>query len=200
MELTPQLKYICGYAENQFLVHGSKALYDCDLSGVYSPGLTDNIVLGDKMTSLLRIINISSTPGMSVETVCHPMIFLPVIPKEVSSIEISLRSLQGELMPLNYGHSCNKLWSKSYLILQQSSFQISFKILKSAVEIFTKVNYRFSEVLGLFGISTVLELEVYCLVCGVHFYRFFEVLEVLLAKKRFQQAVEFWKICQKKES
>jgi hypothetical protein len=69
IELTPQIGYILGFEFPTDVTDGEIAKYSCDLSGginsfcVYANGLTENIIMGDQLASLLRVVAVTSKSG-----------------------------------------------------------------------------------------------------------------------------------------
>ena len=80
------------------------AKYSLDLKGgihsfgVYAKDLTENIICGSEFVSLLRMVTITGSNkfGDTVENIYNTPIYLRVQPKQLSEIEIELRSMDGE--------------------------------------------------------------------------------------------------------
>jgi hypothetical protein len=67
-------------------------------------GLTENLIIGNSFSSLLRVVSISgAVPGEYNEKIYDSPIFANVLPKEVNEIEVELRTLDGRLVPFSYG-------------------------------------------------------------------------------------------------
>jgi hypothetical protein len=108
---TPQLAYVMGWENGMHVKNGDIAKYACDLKGgfssfgVYTKGLTENMIIGNKMSSLLRVVSISgSTPGEYTEQIYDSPIYVKVLPKTVNEIEIELLTMEeGRLLPMDWG-------------------------------------------------------------------------------------------------
>ncbi|KAI6185755.1 hypothetical protein M3Y98_00058600 [Aphelenchoides besseyi] len=110
VKLSDQLAYTLGFKKDRLLVHGSFAHYDCDLTGIshfviYAPGLIEPSILGDKMVSVLQVVNVSGNQGESAECYFEQPTFYPLAVKEINTIDIELRTLAGKLLPIQYGHT-----------------------------------------------------------------------------------------------
>ena len=109
IKFSPQLNYSLGFSENTTLKNNEKAPYSYDISGgitqicVYANGITENIIFGDSLSSLLRIVTVTEKQGEMVEKIYDSPLFSKVLPKQISEIEIELRTLSGRLIPFEYG-------------------------------------------------------------------------------------------------
>ncbi|KAL3086787.1 hypothetical protein niasHT_035570 [Heterodera trifolii] len=87
------------------------AKYGYDLRGgissfaVYSKGLTENMIISNSLSSLLRVVSISGAiRGEYNEKIYDSPIFARVLPREINEIEIELRTMdKGRLVPFAYG-------------------------------------------------------------------------------------------------
>lgn len=61
------------------------------------------MMFGDKMTSLLRVVNVTSKPGDNVEQKFDTPMYKKVAAKEIEDIEIEVKTMTGEYVPFNYG-------------------------------------------------------------------------------------------------
>lgn len=110
LEPSPQLKYMLGFHEDQILVHNTLARYDVDITGgiahfyVHCPGLTEPIILGNRMISLLRVISASGSFGETVERIFENPVFCKTSQKQINSVRIELRTMSGGLLPMMFGH------------------------------------------------------------------------------------------------
>ncbi|KAL3121932.1 hypothetical protein niasHT_008647 [Heterodera trifolii] len=111
LSFSPQLGYVLGFENPQHVVSNEVAKYGYDLRGgissfaVYSKGLTENIIIGNSLSSLLRVVSISGAiPGEYTEKIYDSPIFARVLPREINEIEIELRTMdKGRLVPFAYG-------------------------------------------------------------------------------------------------
>ena len=108
--LSDQLNYILGYEEGEQIRDGSIAKYACDLRGGVSHiccyingGVIDEMIVGDTMTSLLQIVAISGKSGDIIDKKYDSPMLSRVISKELNEIQIELRTLEGRLVPFEYG-------------------------------------------------------------------------------------------------
>ncbi|CAK5078069.1 unnamed protein product [Meloidogyne enterolobii] len=87
------------------------AKYGCDLRGgfssfaVYTKGLTENMIIGNSLSSLLRVVSVAGAkPGEYNENIYDSPIYARVLPKEVNEIEIEIRTMDnGRLVPFSFG-------------------------------------------------------------------------------------------------
>jgi hypothetical protein len=111
--LSPQLGYLLGFENPDIVMIGETAKYSADLKGgidafgVYAKGLTENIICGGELVSLLRVVTLKGNPqfGDKLEEIYNPPMYLRVLPRQVSEIDIELRamSMDGRLMPFHFG-------------------------------------------------------------------------------------------------
>jgi hypothetical protein len=109
--LSEQLAYVLGFEKEarEEIGNGAIGKYGVDLNGgfssfaVYANGLTRSVILGNTLSSLLRIVAVESHHGGIIEKIYdHPM-FIPVLPREINEIEIDLRWMNGNYVPFEYG-------------------------------------------------------------------------------------------------
>lgn len=116
ISLSPQLGYVLGFEKPIFVQNNETAKYAIDLKaginsfGVYIRGVTENIICGNELVSLLRVVSISGAKfahGDTIEKIYDSPMFLKVLPKNINSIEIELRTLgfDGRLLPFQYGNT-----------------------------------------------------------------------------------------------
>nr|CAD2205599.1 unnamed protein product [Meloidogyne enterolobii] len=111
ISLSPQLGYVLGFENPQYIKNKEVAKYGSDLRGgfssfaVYANGLTENMIIGNSLSSLLRVVSVSgATPGEYNEKIYDTPIYARVLPREINEIEIELRTLDnGRLVPFAYG-------------------------------------------------------------------------------------------------
>ncbi|CAK5021550.1 unnamed protein product [Meloidogyne enterolobii] len=91
LSFSPQLGYVLGFANPQHVQNNEIAKYGCDLRGgfssfaIYAKGLTENMIVGNSLSSLLRI----ASPFLLYPT---PLIF--------SSLILLLSSFSFFLLPI----------------------------------------------------------------------------------------------------
>nr|CAD2203980.1 unnamed protein product [Meloidogyne enterolobii] len=106
--ISSQLCYVLGFPMGR-LVNGQIGKYGIDLKGgftsfaVYSKGLTSNVIMGNSVSSLLRIVAVENRSGGVVERVYDQPMFIPVLPREINEIEIELRWMNGNLVKFDHG-------------------------------------------------------------------------------------------------
>ncbi|KAL3116993.1 hypothetical protein niasHT_002952 [Heterodera trifolii] len=111
LSFSPQLGYVLGFENPQHVGDQEMAKYGCDLRGgfssfaVYSKGLTENMIIGNSLSSLLRVVSVSgATPGDYNEKIYDSPIYARVLQREINEIEIELRTMEkGRLVPFAYG-------------------------------------------------------------------------------------------------
>jgi hypothetical protein len=70
---------------------------------VYTNDLTENVVVGDKMASLLRIVTIKGEHEEVVEDTFDTPFMSRVVASEVTEIGIEIRTADGRLLPFEWG-------------------------------------------------------------------------------------------------
>jgi hypothetical protein len=111
ISFSPQLGYVLGFENPKAVKHKEIAKYGSDLKGgyssfaIYAKGLTENMIIGNTLSSLLRVVSVAGAiPGEYTEKIYDSPIFSRVLPKEIKEIQIELRSLNdGQLIPFAYG-------------------------------------------------------------------------------------------------
>jgi len=107
--LSDQICYVLGFDVGSPIKNGDIAKYACDLRGgvshicVYANGVTDQMIVGDKLASLLQIVAVTGAPGDVIEKKYDAPLFNKVISKNIDEIEIEIRTLEGRLVPFDYG-------------------------------------------------------------------------------------------------
>ncbi|KAF7627109.1 Integrase catalytic domain-containing protein [Meloidogyne graminicola] len=120
IKLSKQLCYVLGFPLRS-IVNGQIGKYGIDLKGgftsfaVYSKGLTDTVIMGNSVSSLLRIVAVDNKSGGVVERVYEQPMFIPVLPREINEIEIELRWMNGNLIKFNHGTVILTLVFKNFL-------------------------------------------------------------------------------------
>ena len=98
-----------GFDVGNPIKNGDVAKYSCDLRGgvshicVYINGVTEQMIVGDKLASLLQIVAVSGTPGDVIEKKYDSPLFSKVAARNIDEIEIEIRTLDGRLVPFDYG-------------------------------------------------------------------------------------------------
>ena len=105
-----QIAYVLGYEEGKPIRNGQLARFGPDLQGGVShifcyinDGILENVIVGDKLTSLVDIIPVTKRPGRLQYERFQNIQFHKVVAKEIQEIEIELRSLEGRPIPFMYG-------------------------------------------------------------------------------------------------
>ncbi|KAL3080636.1 hypothetical protein niasHS_012980 [Heterodera schachtii] len=72
VDLSKQLSYVLGFDHKTRIYKNQSTKYPPDLSGgvrqlyVYAPKLVEDSIIGDRMAPLLRVVNVSGTPGLDM--------------------------------------------------------------------------------------------------------------------------------------
>lgn len=110
LSFSPQLGYVLGFQNLNAVRNNEIAKYGCDLRGgfssfaVYNNGLTENMIIGNSMSSILRVVSIADArPGEYNEKIYDSPIYCRVMPLEVKEIEIELRTMDGRFVPFAWG-------------------------------------------------------------------------------------------------
>ncbi|KAL3117799.1 hypothetical protein niasHT_009845 [Heterodera trifolii] len=122
LSFSPQLGYVLGFEYPQNVRNSEIAKYGCDLRGgfssfaVYSNGLTENMIIGNSLSSLLRVVSVTgAVSGEYNEKIYDSPIYARVLPREISEIEIELRTMDnGRLVPFAFGTTMVVLIFKKY--------------------------------------------------------------------------------------
>ncbi|KAL3107673.1 hypothetical protein niasHT_018806 [Heterodera trifolii] len=109
VEVSPQLAYILGFNNTEFMQSEIEAHFMPDMSGgvssfhVYTPDLIEPMMIGDVTAPVLRIVTIRGNPDQVVEEQFFAIQYHKLLSKEVSEILIEIRTNSGSLMPFQYG-------------------------------------------------------------------------------------------------
>ncbi|KAL3122232.1 hypothetical protein niasHT_009122 [Heterodera trifolii] len=109
--ISPQLAYILGFNNTEFLQPVKEARFVPDMSGgvssfhVYTPDLIEPMMIGDVTAPVLRIVTIRGNPDQVVEEQFFAIQYHKLLSKEISEIFIEIRTNSGSLMPFQYGTS-----------------------------------------------------------------------------------------------
>lgn len=107
--LSTQLCYVLGFNEAQKLRNNDVATFPCDMRGgvshiaVYTD-ISQPMVVGHRMASLLRIVTVSGKPGDFIQEVYQNPIFNRVPSREVPEIEVELKTLDNRPIIFAYGN------------------------------------------------------------------------------------------------
>ncbi|KAL3114413.1 hypothetical protein niasHT_017277 [Heterodera trifolii] len=107
--ISPQLAYILGFNSTEFMHPKNEASFMPDMSGgvssfhVYTPDLIEPMMIGDVTAPVLRIVTIRGKPDQIVEEQFFAIQYHKILLKEVSEIQIEIRTNSGSLMPFQYG-------------------------------------------------------------------------------------------------
>ncbi|KAL3119365.1 hypothetical protein niasHT_006562 [Heterodera trifolii] len=111
VEVSPQLAYILGFNNTEFMQAEIEAQFMPDMSGgvssfhVYTPDLIEPMMIGDVTAPVLRIVTIRGDPDQVIEEQFFAIQYHKILLKEVSEILIEIRTNSGSLMPFQYGTS-----------------------------------------------------------------------------------------------
>ncbi|KAL3078350.1 hypothetical protein niasHS_011557 [Heterodera schachtii] len=109
VEVSPQLAYILGFNNTEFMQAENEARFMPDMSGgvssfhVYTPDLIEPMMIGDVTAPVLRIVTIRGAPDQVIEEQFFAIQYHKILLKEVSEILIEVRTNSGSLMPFQYG-------------------------------------------------------------------------------------------------
>jgi len=109
VHLSAQLAYILGFADAQLQEVHTTARYMPDMTGgvasfyVYAPGLIEPVIIGDVAAPVLRIVNLRGQTDDIIEECYVAIQYHRLIMKEISDIQIEIRTPSGALMPFQYG-------------------------------------------------------------------------------------------------
>ncbi|KAL3104474.1 hypothetical protein niasHT_027184 [Heterodera trifolii] len=109
--ISPQLSYILGFNNTEFMQPVKEARFVPDMSGgvssfhVYTPDLIEPMMIGDVTAPVLRIVTIRGNPDQVVEEQFFAIQYHKLLSKEISEIFIEIRTNSGSLMPFQYGTS-----------------------------------------------------------------------------------------------
>ncbi|KAL3088912.1 hypothetical protein niasHT_028688 [Heterodera trifolii] len=111
VKVSPQLAYILGFNNTEFMQAEIEAQFMPDMSGgvssfhVYTPDLIEPMMIGDVTAPVLRIVTIRGNPDQVIEEQFFAIQYHKLLSKEVSEILIEIRTNSGSLMPFQYGTS-----------------------------------------------------------------------------------------------
>ncbi len=123
--MSPLLQYMMGFYSRIYSKDETKAKYPVDLRGgvdalyIYCD-LVEKQLVGDTLSPLLRIVPVSGKYGEIIEREFVRPQYVPVLKKEFSSIEISIRNDRDKPVPFNFGKTTVKLhFRRKSPLLQQ---------------------------------------------------------------------------------
>lgn len=109
IKFSDQLSYVLGFDRGEKIEDQRIAKYGCDVRGgvshicCYINGVIEQMIVGNTLASLLQVVAISGKPGDIVEKKYDSPMFSKVSAREIDEIEIELRTLDGRLIPFDYG-------------------------------------------------------------------------------------------------
>ena len=108
--LPDKLSFMLGFEHGQIIKPYTVAKYTPDIRAsirrfcVYeNSGLTELMMFGDRMTSLLRVVSVKTEPGQDDEQIFTAPIYKRVLSKEIEDIEIEVKTMDNKYVPFNYG-------------------------------------------------------------------------------------------------
>lgn len=117
-----QLGYVLGFSENKKVTNHEMATFPPDLRGgiahiaVYS-NVSEPVIMSDTMASLLRVVTVRGKPGENVEEMFDSPLYCKVASREITDIEIDLRTLDNRPIPFAYGMVvCTLLFKKAAVL------------------------------------------------------------------------------------
>lgn len=66
-------------------------------------GILENVIFGDQLTSLLRVVPVSGVEGQIVEMIYDTPMMSKVTAREISEILIEIRNMEGRPIKFDYG-------------------------------------------------------------------------------------------------
>lgn len=120
--MSEQLYYVLGFPLAQKIRSLEMATYPPDMhGGISSIGVYTNIVepmiVGDSMASLLRYVAVTGKPGQNIEKIYEAPIYSKVVDREISSLLIDLRTLDGRPVLFTSGNViCTLVFRKVALV------------------------------------------------------------------------------------
>ena len=114
IHLSNQIQYMLGYETNILKEEGAEGIYPPDLkAGVETLYVYTNIIepqiVGNTCVPLLRLVHVHGTPGEFIEKIYTSPHYLPVIVKDLETINIAIKSDSGQLIGFNSGKTVVKL-------------------------------------------------------------------------------------------
>lgn len=108
--LTNQIAYVLGFEEKIDIQNGQIAKYTPDLRGSISQicvylnsGLIESIIFGNTFSNILQIIAVRGSTGEIIQEQFQNPLMHKIIAKEVDSLDIEIRSIDGRLINFDYG-------------------------------------------------------------------------------------------------
>ena len=107
--ITEQLSYLLGFP-TEISNNSTLANYTPDMHGgisslfVYAPNLIEPVIIGNTSAPLLRIVSVRGTVDQTSEEAYISPQYYKVLVKEISEIQIEIRTSTGQLVPFDYGN------------------------------------------------------------------------------------------------
>ena len=121
--MSEQLQYMLGYETRVLKEDGEEAKYPPDLkAGIATLYVYSNIIepqiVGNTCVPLLRIVHVHGIPGEFIEKIYTSPHYLPVIVKDLETINIAIKSDSGQFIGFNSGKTVVQLhFRKKHLLL-----------------------------------------------------------------------------------
>lgn len=110
VQFSDNLSDVLGFGHRDRVYAKEVAKYTPDLkAGIHQfviyekNGLLDNTILGDQLTSVLRVVPVKGRPGETVEISYDSPVWIPVLATEIDELHFELRTLQNKPMPFQSG-------------------------------------------------------------------------------------------------
>jgi hypothetical protein len=123
IRLSSQINYILGFKPDEKIKDSSIASYTCDLRGGVSHiycyidgGIIDNVIVGNTLAPLLDVIAVTGNPGDTVQQMFQSPMYSKVVAREIDEIGIELRTIDGRLVPFDYGTVVVRLIFKKVIV------------------------------------------------------------------------------------
>jgi hypothetical protein len=110
IELTEQILYVLGFEQNKRLKNGDHAKYAPDLRGSISHlcvymnhGVAEEIIFGNTFSNLLQIVAVEGQNGDVIQKEFQHPLMHKITAREIDSLDIEIRSLDGRFIHFDYG-------------------------------------------------------------------------------------------------
>jgi hypothetical protein len=112
ISISTQLSHVLGgFSDANHVTNGIQTLRGSNISkgitgfAVCAKDLTEPTILGNKTSSLLRIVSVEGhhKPGHTIEKIYDSPMFMRVLPREINEIGIDILTLSGDHVPFIYG-------------------------------------------------------------------------------------------------
>jgi len=109
IEFSPQLSHCLGFENFKITQSSYKASFLPNLTDsvstlfVYLPELIQPVIIGDRSAELLQIVTVTGVPGQSIEAQYQLIQYHKILVKEISEINVEIRTSSGKLVPFLHG-------------------------------------------------------------------------------------------------